>query len=153
MYIYKNYKKKKNGTTVSSLVTWNARRPAVPVCLPPRLGEINTPLHWEEWDHSLRLHPDLRFRAYVVNGIRYSFRVGFGRPSQCRKAACNMASARSKPEVFREYLATECSNGRAFKPGTLSSGSHELVWCDPQGADQKVAINCGYVLTGGLQYQ
>ena len=94
----------------------DARRPATPVCLPPQLGEISTPLHWEEWDRSLCFHPDQPFRAYVVNGIRHGFRVGFGGPHRCRKAAGNMASARSKPEVIREYLAAECSNGRVLGP-------------------------------------
>ena len=94
----------------------DACRPAAPVGLPPQLGEISTPLHWEEWDRCLRLHPDQRFRAYVVNGIRHGFRVGFGGPHRCRRAACNMASARSKPEVIREYLAVECSDGRVLGP-------------------------------------
>ena len=94
----------------------DVRRPLVPGRLPQRLGEINTPLRWEEWDRSLSAHPDQSFRAYVVSGIRYGFRVGFGGPIPCRKSACNMASARSKPEVIREYLATECSEGRVLGP-------------------------------------
>lgn len=51
--------------------------PTVPTRLSPCLEEVHTPLPWQEWDHSLASHPDQSFRAYIQDGLWYSFHVGF----------------------------------------------------------------------------
>ena len=65
------------------------------VRLPERLGRINTPLSWSEWDRALGSHPDQRFRRYIVEGIRYGFRVGFDYQTPIVSSQHNMPSARA----------------------------------------------------------
>jgi len=95
-------------------------RPEVPTRLPTAMEQILTPLNWREWDRCLMAHPDQRFRTYIVEGIRYGFRIGFNY-SSCVSSPRNMASAMKNPEVIREYLANECSEGRVLGP--LDPGS------------------------------
>ena len=91
----------------------------MPTRLPPRLEEVHTPLPWREWDRSLASHPDQSFRAYIRDGLRYGFHVGFGYRCSCQKSPRNMASATEQPQVIREYLAKECSEGRVLGPLNL----------------------------------
>ena len=78
----------------------DACRAAHPIRLPPSMEEIQTPLKWEEWDHSLANHTDQRFRKYIVEGIRFGFRVGFD------------YSFASRTRNF----STECAEGRVLGP-------------------------------------
>ena len=96
----------------------DACRPTGHNQLPPGLREINTPLGWREWDQLLAPHPDQQFRSYIVEGIKYGFRVGFNYSyaMSCKDAKCNMSSALDNPQVVREYLALECSEGRVLGP-------------------------------------
>ena len=100
----------------NDLLQLDACRPKSPTRLPPRLEEVRSPLPWREWDRSLVAHPDQRFRAYLVDGLRYGFRVGFNYQQECRKSPQNMQSALDQPQVVRDYLATECSEGRVLGP-------------------------------------
>ena len=59
-------------------------RPATAGCRPllsadatPTRDEVDSPLHRQEWDRCLAEHPDQHFRAYIINGIRFGFRVGY----------------------------------------------------------------------------
>ena len=62
-------------------------------------------------------HPDQEFADYIVRGLRDGFRIGFDYTNHiCKKARQNMASARDHPEVIREYLAKECSEGKVIGP-------------------------------------
>ena len=94
----------------------DACRPSVPTCLPPRLEEVHCPLPWWEWDRSLASHPDQQFRAYIREGLRSGFQVGFDYRCSCQKAQRNMASALERPQVIRDYLAMECGEGRVLRP-------------------------------------
>ena len=80
--------------------------------LPPSLCAIVTPLKWAAWDSQLSTHPDQRFRSYIVNGIRFGFKVGFDYSRQLRSASANMASSRLVPQLITDYLAEECAEGR-----------------------------------------
>ena len=95
-------------------------RSTTPSRLPPQMEMVSTPLDWREWDRSLASHPDQRFRSYVVNGIRFGFRVGFDYNASCGRSTRNMASTREHPQVIRDYLAIECSEGRVLGPLDLS---------------------------------
>lgn len=80
---------------------------------------IHTPLVWQEWDRCLATHPDQRLRRYIVDGIRYGFRIGFEYTNgynHTQGPRNNLPSAREHPEVVREYLANECSKGRVLGP-------------------------------------
>ena len=52
-----------------------------------------------------------------MEGIRDGFRVGFDYSRHsCKWATGNMSSALEHPEVVRDYLAQECSEGRILGP-------------------------------------
>ena len=73
------------------------------------MRQVNTPLVWQAWDSCLAHHPDQAFRRYIVEGIRYGFRVGFNYSRTCTSVSRNLVSAREQPQVIRDYLATECA--------------------------------------------
>jgi hypothetical protein len=85
------------------------------------MHQVNSPLPWQEWDKALQSHPDQRFRRYIIDGIQFGFRVGFNYRLPTRSASNNMLSAREHPEVIREYLAKECSEGRVLGPLDLGT--------------------------------
>jgi len=101
---------------MGELLQLDAGRTTAPGCLPVEMEEINTPLHWQAWERSLEQQPDPCFRAYIVNGIRFGFRVGYTYQYPCRRSSRNMPSALERPEVAREYLVMECSEGRVLGP-------------------------------------
>ena len=79
---------------------------------------IQTPLCWQEWDCQLADHPDQHFQHYIVEGLRYGFRIGFdyARANQISSSVRNMPSTREHPRNITEYLAEECSLGRVIGP-------------------------------------
>ena len=101
---------------MEDLVKLDACRAQVPIHLPEPMREVVTPLDWREWDRCLAAHPDQQFREYIVNGIRSGFRIGFNYNASCIGSTRNMQSARDNPAVIREYLATECAEGRVLGP-------------------------------------
>ena len=101
---------------MEDLLQLDACRPLTPAYLPQGFQDMDTPLNWREWDHCLALHPDQRFRTYIVNGIRDRFRVRFDYSRSCRGSSRNMSSALEKPQVITEYLANECAVGHVLGP-------------------------------------
>jgi len=83
-------------------------RDGPPVCLGKKVA---TPLVWEEWDRELQHHPDQRFRSYIVQGIRYGFRLGYQYGFQCKPAKTNSRLALQYPQVMGYYLARQCRPG------------------------------------------
>ena len=103
--------------------------------MPTPMEQILTPLKWRDWDRCLMAHPDQRFRTYIAEGIWYGFRIGFNY-SSCVSSPCNMASAVKNPEVIREYLANECSEGwdlGPLDPGSFTASQYQPPWGYPQG--------------------
>ena len=101
---------------MDDLLQFEECRSATPRHLSPQMEFVATPLNWREWDRSLASHPDQRFQACIVNGIRFGFRIGFDYNISCGRTTQNMASTREHPQVIRDYLATECSEGRVLGP-------------------------------------
>ena len=101
---------------MEDLLALDGCRPRFPVRGPTPMAAIRTPLKWEEWDRALGQHPDQRFRKYIVDGIRWGFRVGFDYSRTCRKAKRNMASASQQPQVIADYLSKECAAGTVIGP-------------------------------------
>ena len=63
-------------------------------------GRSALPLPWQEWDRNLAFHLDQHFRAYIVEGLRHGFRVGFNYDHNCQKSLRNMPSALEHPQVL-----------------------------------------------------
>ena len=89
------------------LLQLDACRPTPPECQPAALVEIITPLISEVWEHELANHPDQSFAAYVVNGIKQGFRVGYDRANTYASCISNMVSALQHPDVVADYLQQE----------------------------------------------
>ena len=95
----------------------DACRPEVPTDMPSPMKEVVTPLTWQEWDRELASHPDQKFREYVVNGLRWGFRIGFDYAhAACQKSIGNLASVKDQPQIVRDYLAEECAEGCVLGP-------------------------------------
>ena len=102
---------------MDELVELESRRKGARVTVPAMLTTYPSLLQWQDWDDCLANHPDRRFAAYITNGIREGFRIGYDYQSnKCKKATGNMRSAADHPEVIREYIAKECSEGCILGP-------------------------------------
>ena len=114
MYIYTGVQYR----YMDDLAKMDECRPQHRIYLPREMSQINTPLNWCEWDRLLTHHPDQKFRKFIVEGIKCGFRVGYNYVTMsgtCNSPG-NMLSARDKPDIVREYLAKECSEGRVIGP-------------------------------------
>ena len=89
--------------------------------IPVELREVHTPLVIEEWEKSLRRHPDREFCAYLLWGMAEGFRVGFQYTHSCTAVRFNMKSASECPEVVDDHLRREGEAGRAIGPVNAKS--------------------------------
>ena len=78
--------------------------------------EVTTPLVWQEWDKALRDHPDQRLRAYITNGIRYGFRLGFEYGSPCRPTRKKYEVSATAPGGGRRLFGTRVWGGTSHTP-------------------------------------
>lgn len=72
----------------------------------------------------LQNHPDKMFVKYILNGMKFGFRIGYTRGSQLKPAKKNMTSAKEHPDIVSSYLAEKCKQGRVlgpFPPGELQN--------------------------------
>ena len=82
-----------------------------------RFAAIATTLNADRWQFSLRNHPEKVFVSYIVQGIRFGFRVGFRFGSvACHAATRNMPSASQCERKVSEFLASKCAAGRVLGP-------------------------------------
>ena len=88
--------------------------------------------------------------AFVLEGLRFGFKLGFSPPQSLKPAKRNKPSAYEHPSVIDEYLATEVSLGRVAGPFAsppvplLHVSSFGVI---PQkGSTGKVASHCGSLL-------
>ncbi len=83
-------------------------------------SHIQCPMVESEWDQCLSNHPDKAYSAYLLQGIREGFRIGYCYGmSTCRSAVTNMQSATVRPEVISSFLEAELHAGRVFGPVDL----------------------------------
>ena len=90
------------------------------------LSVVKTPLVVDAWARALHAHPDQAFTRYVINGLRYGFRVGFNQASPLQSATANMGSACLHPAVITDYIRKELSLGRLAGPFPEDSPPCEL---------------------------
>ena len=101
---------------MEDLLHLQACRPQENITLTRELSRVESPLRWKEWDARLTSHPDQRLRSYIVEGIRYGFRVGYNYKATRCSSKGNMRSALDNPQVIRDYLRTELKEGRIVGP-------------------------------------
>ena len=82
--------------------------------LPP--VSVVSPLKPEVFAAKLAQHPDQRLVAFVLDGLRNGFRLGFQHSKKLKSAKSNKASANQHSEVIDRYLANEVSLGRVAGP-------------------------------------
>ena len=83
-----------------------------------RIANIHTPLNIHEWQAGLRLHPDVDFTAYILNGLQHGFHIGVHCPAILQS---NMQSARQNPQIIEDYLHNETEAGNILGPYPLHS--------------------------------
>ena len=88
-------------------------------------SQIMTPMVASKWERLLASHPDDAYSAYLMRGLRDSFRIGFGYGStRCRSAVSNMQSAGERPSMIDTFLATKLAVERVLglvDPGLAGS--------------------------------
>ena len=88
-----------------------------PPPLPPLLRRITSPLNLAEWETHLTHHPDKTFVQYILQGIKYGFRVGYCYEAhRCIRANSNHPSAREHPAIISAALSEEINKGRLIGP-------------------------------------
>ena len=70
----------------------------------------------EQFSWELRHHPNPQHVAFVLEGLRFGFKLGFSPSQSLKPAKRNKPSAYEHPSVIDEYLATEVSLGRVAGP-------------------------------------
>jgi len=75
-----------------------------------------SPLKPEEFAAKLSNHPGQHLVAFVLDGLRNGFCVGFQDSKRLKSAKSNKPSANQHPEVIDHYLAHEISLGRVAGP-------------------------------------
>ena len=87
--------------------------PSTPIALPASCRKITTALVHPEWVSALQDHPDQTFAAYISEGIKGGFRIGYLHNMHAHESAhINSTSAHANPGPIRDNLATELSAGR-----------------------------------------
>ena len=84
----------------------------LPVSTPLPPVSMVSPLKPEVFAAKLSQHPDQHLVAFVLDGLRNGFRLGFQHSKKLKSAKSNKASANQHSEVIDRYLANEVSLGR-----------------------------------------
>ena len=88
-----------------------------PPPLPLLLRRTTSPLNLAEWETHLTHHPDKTFVQYILQGIKYGFRVGYRyKAHRCIRANSNHPSAREHPAIISTALSEEINKGRLIGP-------------------------------------
>ena len=75
-----------------------------------------TPINVDNFQHELCHHPHPDKVAYVIQGLRNGFHLGFTYSTSLKSATGNMASALLNPQVIDNYLQSEVQSGRVAGP-------------------------------------
>ena len=87
-----------------------------PAVCPLRPVSQLTPINVDRFQHELCHHPNPDKVAYVVQGLRDGFHLGFNYSTSLKSATGNMASALLNPQVIDNYLQSEVQSGRVAGP-------------------------------------
>ena len=75
-----------------------------------------SPLLVEQFSRDLRNHPNPQLVAFILDGLRNGFKLGFNHSQKLKSAKHNKPSAYEYPAVIDEYLANKVSLGRVAGP-------------------------------------
>ena len=75
-----------------------------------------TPIVLDRLQYELRNYPNPDKAAYVIQGLRHGFHLGFNHNISLKSTSGNMASALKNPQVIDNYLHTEVQLGRVAGP-------------------------------------
>ena len=113
-----------------------------------------TPFHLKQWEIGLVGHVDRDFVAYLCDGIRDSFRIGFGyRTKVCRSVAGNMKSVKEHRDVVQVYVDGERQAGRVLGPfdrGQFPMGQVSPFGVIPKSEPGKWRLIFGFVISRGV---
>ena len=87
-----------------------------PAFCPLRPVSQLTPITVDKFQHELCHHPIPGKVAYVVQGLRNGFHLGFNYSTSLKSATGNMASALLNPQVLDIYLQSKVQTGRVVGP-------------------------------------
>ena len=86
-------------------------------CYSARWKHVVTLFHLKQWEIGLVGHVDRDFVAYLCDGIRGGFRIGFGyRTKVCRSVTGNMRSVEEHRDVVQVYVDGERQAGWVLGP-------------------------------------
>ena len=98
----------------------------------PQWQKYTTPVQVSLLNPYLRAHPDATYAAYIADGLRNGFRIGYDYTHHRLKAhRRNHPSCQDKPSVVTERIVTELHEGRLLGP--LSSDALHHVHVSPLG--------------------
>ena len=87
-----------------------------PAVSPLRPVSQLTPINVDRFQYELRHHPNPDKVAYVVQGLRDGFHLGFNYSTSLKSATRNMASALLNPQVIDNCLQLDVETGRVAGP-------------------------------------
>ena len=87
-----------------------------PAVCPVRPVSQLTHINVDRFQHELRHHPNPDKVAYVVQGLRDGFHLGFNYSTSLKSALGNIASALQNPQVIDNYWQSEVQAGRVVGP-------------------------------------
>lgn len=108
---------------------------------PPSSSHALTPTLAGVGPH-LATHPEQRFWVYIMDGLRFGFRLGFNYQYACQKSLRNMTSSLEQPQVNRGYLVDDCSEGLLLAP--LDPTAYHPFRSDSQRYDGQMVAHPGH---------
>ena len=88
----------------------------LPAACPLKPVSQLSPIVVDRLQYELRNYPHPDKAAYVIQGLRHGFHLGFNHKISLKSASGNMASAVANPQVIDNYLHTEVQLGRVAGP-------------------------------------
>ena len=88
----------------------------LPAACPLKPVSQLSPIVVDRLQYELRNYPHPDKAAYVIQGLRHGFHLGFNHKISLKSASGNMASAIANPQVIDNYLHTEVQLGRVAGP-------------------------------------
>ena len=97
----------------------------------PYDGSLASPLRIEAWERALSSQPDRNFVHFLLQGLRYGFRIGARGNALYKPAQRNLKSAYEHPQVVSAYLQREVELGHLLRLPAHSMLAPPLLQLSP----------------------